>query len=397
MMLLRRVFGLSMALALSIASLSAAQSPSVLYTWDNTGSASPNVEQWVKKFGTNNVLFDNSIPGNLRIIETGGVGATVAIGDDGNRVRESSTANGGLDLTGLSFLEYEIGHTGASPVNVQFYVQASPASTFLALGPDVAVQPGMNTYQLPLSGLTPAQIVYIRTLGVNVRDHAAQGDLIWNIQEVRSVGTPLTLRNLATHDIGTSDNGLQGAIVNFDFGAVVGSNGLANQTGLSHDAGTGSLTWTDRGGDGSAGLPSGAAVTWGNGTVYNGNGFNERTHDASNYNYVKFRLSATDPNGLGGVLPLQAFFQNGPSFASQLAGAGGIPIDGNFYELAFPLSGITQREVINWVGLNFGAHANDIQVRVDRVQYSMVPEPTALVLVGLAGIAGSCVRRRETA
>ena len=72
-----------------------AQSPSVLYTFDNTGNATPNVENWVKNFGVNSAILDNLIPGELRITETGGAGAELAISDGANRIRESATAASG--------------------------------------------------------------------------------------------------------------------------------------------------------------------------------------------------------------------------------------------------------------------------------------------------------------
>ena len=126
-----------------------------MYTWDNSGNAAPSIENWVKNFGTNTVTLDNSVFGELRIIETGTPGEDVAISDGGNRVRESATAaSGGTDVTGLDYLEFDLGHSGAGPINVQFYVQASTGFTFVALGPDLAVAPGVNTYQVPLTSLT---------------------------------------------------------------------------------------------------------------------------------------------------------------------------------------------------------------------------------------------------
>src|SRR5687767_1562576 len=132
---------------------SVGQTPGPLFTFDGP----PSIEEWVKNFGTNTVALDNNTPGVLTITETGATGTGVAISDGANRIRESSTASGGLDLTGLDFLDFDIGHNGTAPVNVQFYVQASTGFTFRALGPDVAVTPGVNTYRVPLTGLTPAE------------------------------------------------------------------------------------------------------------------------------------------------------------------------------------------------------------------------------------------------
>ena len=37
---------------LSLIATARAQSPSAIYTWDNSGNPSPNIEQWFKNFGT---------------------------------------------------------------------------------------------------------------------------------------------------------------------------------------------------------------------------------------------------------------------------------------------------------------------------------------------------------
>ena len=188
--------------------MQAAQSPSVLYTWSGTG----DIRQWFKGFGTNTITLANTTAGELTVSETGAAGSTVAISDDFNRIRETPTGSGGgLDLTGLDFLEFDVAHSGAGPINVQFYTQATPSSTFVAFGGDVAVAGGgvVNTYQVPLSGLTAAQLVYLRTIGLNVRDHAGLGNVTWTLQEIRSGGTPLDVRDLITHDAGTPEGGLQ--------------------------------------------------------------------------------------------------------------------------------------------------------------------------------------------
>ncbi len=346
-----------------------AQAPSTLYTWAGTG----NVQQWVKNFGGNTVVLDNSIAGELTVTETGGAGGDVAISDGANRVRESSTAaSGGTDLSGLDYLEFDIGHNGAGSINVQFFVQASPNYSYVALGPDVAVTNGVNTYQFSLSGLTPEQAVYIRTIGFNARDHAALGDVVWTLREVRAAGTALTTRELINHDDVFIDGGLQGAIVNFDRGAVLGNTGQ-DQTGLSHNpAGSGSLQWTDLGNS------NGAAISWGNGTAWNpgsgGNTFWIRPTDLSNYDTMVIRMSAAEVTpGAGGSLNVQGFFQVNGFGLYQSPGTKALPIDGQFHDLEFPLAGMLFMNVVDQTGINLGNHPTDLVIDVDSIRFSIAP------------------------
>jgi hypothetical protein len=385
--------GFAALLCLAYISTAHAQMPSALYTWDNTGNAAPSVESWVKNFGTNSVTLDNAILGELRITETGGAGADVSISDGANRVRESAAnASGGTDVTGLDFLEFDLGHNGSGPIDVQFYVQASTGFTFVALGPDLAVSPGMNTYQVPLTGLTADQAVYLRTIGFTARSHAAVGDVVWTLREVRSGGTPLTSRTLISHNVGTPEGGLQGAWVNFDNAAVVGNNGGQNQTGLSHNpAGPGSLQWTDAGGS------QGAAMSWGNGTAFNGNTFNNRSTDLSGYQTMTVRISATDPANGGGSLGLNAFLQtNNFSFQSAEGGAGrNLPIDGQFHTLTWSIAGLSNVNATDATGINLFSHPQDLVINVDYIRFA-VPEPTTFTLVGV-GLAMFGLRRRLSA
>ena len=182
-------------------------------------------------------------------------GTGAAFTDGFNTIREGAPFSigccGGLDLTGLSSLEFDLGHNGVGPINVQFFTQATPGSNFIALGPDLPVTPGVHTYSLPITGLTAAQQAYMRTVGIGIRDHTGEGNLIWTLGEVRSVGTPLASRTIADH----SGSNFDGVICNFDCGSIVGGNGGQNTSGMSVSGGA--LHWTELGG------AAGAAVTCG--------------------------------------------------------------------------------------------------------------------------------------
>ena len=370
-------------LFLAFPGVALAQSPGVLYTWNGTG----NVQGWFKNFGTNMVTLSNGTAGELTVAETGTAGTGVALSDDFNVIAEGAPGGGGLDLTGLKQIEIDIGHNGAAPVNVQFFVQASVASTFVALGGDQSVTPGIATYTLSLMSLAPAQIAYIRTIGLNIRDHLGEGNLTWTIQEVRSLGRPLSLRAFATHGPGSPDNGLQGAIVNFDNAAVQGNDGGQNQTGLSHNPGPhpvgsdGTLRWTD------LGTGNGAAVSYANGTVFQGNTYNERPTDMSNYRFITVTMSATNTTGSVGSVDVQYFLQTGSGFTFQAAGQNQtLPADGELYRLVFPIEDIADRAYVMQHGVNLGAHAGgDLIIDIDTIRADAVEPGVSVPALSTAG------------
>jgi hypothetical protein len=240
----------------------------------------------------------------------------------------------------------------------------------------------MNTYSVPISGLTPDQITYMRTIGMNVRDHASQGNLTWTLGEVRSAGASLTSRVIADHE---GDGDFDGAICNFDCGAISGGNGGQNNSGMAVVAG--SLRWTDLGGG------PGAAVTWGNGTQNSGGSFNTRPVDLSNYDFVTIRMSAS---GSDSSLGIQFYMQTGSGFIYQALNDSLI-VDGAFHDLVLPLAGITGRDYVDTNGINLFAHGSDLVINVDSVIYSQgpgsVPEPSTVLLL-FAGLAAAMARRR---
>jgi hypothetical protein len=391
-----RRFILAIAALAGCASSATAQTPGVLYTWSGTG----NVHEWVGGSAGNAATVSNSTAGQLTVVEMGDPlepfdpGGTHVIRDGFNRRLESSIEQGGLDVWGLEALEIDLMHNGSGNIDVQFFLQLQPDFLYVWAGsdgtlngPDFTLGPGMHTLRFPLNILTPAQQSYIRTVGLDIRNHLSVGNVTWNIFEVRSTGTAPEMRDLATHDVGTSDNGLNGAYINFDRGTalmptVIGGNGNQNQVGLSHNAsGSGSLQWTDRGDGGDELIPSGAAISWVNGTVFEGNSFNERLADFSNYDTVTFRMSATDPLGGGGDLGIQAFFQTGNyDFQTTTGGAVGefgeinLPIDGQYHDLVFPLAAVTNRQNVQAFGVNLFSHMNNLTINVDLVQFAEVDQ-----------------------
>src|SRR5262245_48983296 len=330
-----------------------AQTPGVLYSWSGAG-----VQDWFKNFGAGSTSATLANPGGaFEITETSATaGGSQAFSDGFNTIRDTpasfgSGCCGGIDLTGLSSLEFDLGHNGANPINVQFFTQATPGGNFVALGPDVAVAPGIATYSLPLTGLTSDQIAYMRTIGMNIRDHAAQGNVKWTLNEVRSVGTPLATRVLADHNGGAAD--FDGVICNFDCGAISGGNGGQNNSGMSIVSNA--LQWTDLGGG------PGAAVTWGNGTQEAGGGFNARPADLSNYDTVTIRMAATGSEPSVGV---QFYMQTGSGFTYQSLNDS-LTVDGQFHDIVFPLAGISNRNFVDTNGINMFGHTSDLVIRVD--------------------------------
>jgi hypothetical protein len=139
-------------------------------------------------------------------------------------------------------------------------------------------------------------------------------------------------------------------------------------------------------------------VSLGNGTAWNGNTFNERDTDLSNYQTMLVRISATDVAGGGGELTFNAFFQtnNFANFQNPEGGAGkSIPIDGQFHDVVFDLSGLINMNVVEQTGINLFTHPQNLVINVDLIQFNgAVPEPTALLgLAAAAGLMG--VRRRR--
>ena len=371
-----------------------AQSPSVIYTWDQAfgETAGPNTELWAFNFGNNTLSLDNSVDGTLGVSETGTAGADWAILDSFNRIKESFNPAdyGGLDLTGLSSLELDLGHNGPNTVNGQVFAHVGPSSTFKVLGP-LSVAPGaVQTYSVPLSGLAGNEIDALRTIGIQIFDHAADGNLNWQINEIRSAGTPLITRRVANYPPGGAAGppaaAFEGAIFNFDANNVSGHTANAqDNSGLSYNSADGALAWTETGDS------AGAAVTWGSGDgtgFYPPTEFAARPVDLSNYKFahIRLRVQSTVP---GEDVDVQ-FYTQGAGFTYHTAGVDQhIAADAQYHELYFPLGSIADLDQTQFHGINLGAHNSTWGVRIDYVEYTAVPEPTSLALVALGCVARS--------
>jgi hypothetical protein len=389
---------------LSLASLAAAQSPSVLYTWDHGfGEApGPNTETWVPHFGAQAVSLSNAIDGELTVTElSGGVGDW-AISESFNRIRESDNPLDiiGLDLTGLDSIEIDIAHTGANTYGGQIYLQVPNTSSggccqFRAA--PISVAPGgIQTVSIPLAGtlLNDYEQAWIQQVGVQIFDHswdAGSGAVTWTIQEIRSAGTPLEERFLSPH---SALGDLDGAVVKFDAAAVTGG-ADDTQNGLSAVAteGVHALRWVDLGGG------PGAAIAWGNGR----DGllavdYQTRPTDLSNYDYVTVRIKAQPGSGADPTVGVEFYAQNiiapGNEFSYQTPGTIQLPVDNTFHELTFSLAGLSGMQKVQWHGINLAPHAGNMAMFVDYVRFWQIPEPSSLAVV-MIGLVGACASWRR--
>lgn len=403
MMSRRLVVGSAFLIAASIyvSSSARAQSPSVLYTWDQSfgEAAGPNLEGWAFGFGGNTVALDNTTNGTLGITENGTPGLDWAISDSFNRIKESFNPKdyGGIDLTGLSSIQLDLGHSDpTNTINGQVFAQVGPGSTFRVLGP-LSVTPGaVSTYSVPLTGLAANEIDAVRTIGVQIFDHSSQtGNLSWKLNEIRSAGTPLTVRRFADYPAGgaapSPADPTEGAIFNFDDGNVTGHTAGQNATGFGYNSTDGALTWSE-----TANSP-GAAVTWGSGNgvgFYPPTEFSARPVDLSNYNVARIRIRVAS-SVAGEDVPVQ-FYTQGAGFNYHDVGDQTIQADGQYHILTFPLGSVPDLSETQFHGINLGAHVGTWAVRVDYLEYAkVVPEPASVALLGLGGIGALGLIRRK--
>ncbi len=362
-MQLGRIVGMG-ALAALLSTVAAAQSARTLSTFAG------GTEGWFQNFGTISSIAASG--GNLTWDSP--AGSTGAISDPFNNDPGATYApgSGGIDLTGMSSLEFDLGYVGIDPsINVQFFVQTGTASTYTALGPDqtITAGAGTTTYVAPLQGVgIPADdFVAIRTIGINIRTHTDTA--IFTLAEVRSVGTPLTSRTLASFAAGSPDSGYNSAIVNFE-GTGVQGNTAQDTSGLTVNLGAGvdgALEWTDVGGG-----PGGAITIFG-GLTSQFFGFVNRTVDLSNYDLVRWTIIAT---GADSTINAQPFAQNG-GFATYSSEEVVLTVDGQPHDYDLSVAAIAAEDNIQTLGINLHSHASDALIQIDSIQaVTLLPTPT---------------------
>jgi hypothetical protein len=368
----------------------AAQVPDTLYTWSHAfgEAAGANPEGWAFNFGNNALTVDNTVDGTLTLTETGTAGRDWAVIDSFNRIKESLNPAdyGAIDLTGLDSLEIDLGHNGPNTVFGQIFAFVTPASNFVTLGPLNALSGGVQTYSIPLSGLTPLQRSSVRSIGIQIFDHVSDGNLTWQVNEVRSAGTPDVQRLIANFDGGSAD--FDGTITNFEETSVIGHVGGKNNSGLTVNTTDGALQWQEAAG------AAGVALEFGNNNdQYVAEDFAARPMDLRNYGFaeVRLRIQSQVP---GELVPVQYYLQNA-GFNYHTAGPDQmVPANAQYHTLRFPLAGVPNLDQVNIHGINFGSHQGAALFRVDYVKY-VVPEPTSLLMLLGGCMAATLLRRRS--
>lgn len=377
-----------------------AQSPSVVYSWPGSGTMGWQVfDRNILGNGYNRATVSGA-SGDLVVTEIGtGLNGTVVGGsfwilDDYSTPRELAPDKGNLDVTGLQYMEIDIRHNHpTASVDVGFFLHLytgsgtidsySGGSNGELNGPGWSIGPGWNTIRYPLSLLPPRLQTSVGAVILVPSAHTALGNLTWTIREVRTLGTPLTYRDIVTNNVGTPDDGLDGAfpLNTSDMLAIVGNPGFVSQTGLSRNpAGSGSLQWTDNGGTGDLGDESGASIGWGNGAGWrnvqpgnpdSGNSYNERIADFSNYDRMTVRISASDVVNPAGTVGIEGVFlltDNDPVPPPTILPSQDLPTDGQYHELVYDLSSVSfLRDILNW-GLDVAPHPNDIIFNIDNIR-----------------------------
>lgn len=401
---------LAVAIALGVAAMAGAQSPSVIYTWDwGIGSfGGANVEEWAGAFGAQTPTLDNGTDGVLTITEVA-LGGDWAISDGFNYAKESASRAdlsgrfdfGGLDLFGIGGLEMDISHNGTGDISGQIFMQPDDGTGCCGfLTSQFTISPGANTVQVDLTNLdggpiTTDQSEYLRTIGIQIYGHAEASPVTFEVSEIRSVGPVVGERVIADYSSGVLD----GVVVKFDNLGIANAPAADSQNGLSISGGA--LRWVDLGGTGDPGDESGGALAWGNNNDL-AVSFVSRPLDISNYDNAEITMRVQP----GAGADPEMFFHLYAQYANPASGGEydyassemSIPADNQTYTLSVPLDslGANNLDLVQWLGLNVHPHAGNMQVFVESIVLKAIPEPASAMLVGLglALFSGSRRSRR---
>ena len=388
-------------LALPIAmmgGMAIAQSPEITYNWDGTPSTTKNwtIQDSLVLGSSYGKATISAATGYLTITETSTgtgntVGGSVFIIENWNLPRQDAPAKGNQDVTGLTYYEVDIRHNNpTATVDLDFIALLGETDNWVVSSGTVwQIAPGLNTVRFPLTALSARQQASLKALYLVPAPHASLGNLTWTVSQARTLGTPLVYRDIVTNNAGTPDNGIDGAfpLNTSDMLAIVGNTGTVSQLGLSRNpAGSGSLQWTDKGGTGDIGSESGATIGWGSGagwrnttqvdqigTPTNGNSYNERIADFSNYDRMTVRISAADALNPAGTVGIEASFMimdpagDGAPTSTMLPSQN-VSTDGQYQELVYDLSSVSfLKNIWHW-GLDVAPHANNIVFNIDNIR-----------------------------
>ncbi len=372
MMRWRFIPGLFLVVSWLLAGAGIAQSPHVLNDFESSD------EGWAVWYGSFSSPWVEN--GKLMWESDGTQGAIRDSYNNTNAVFQPGA--GGIDLTGLSALEFvNMVYTGDAPtIKVEFYVKASVNDTFKGsadlIGHDVTFTAGIpQTVTVPLENLTPTEIAWIRIYGVTIR--TATSTAIWSLDEVRSIGTPLQERYFARFSPESPDGGFQSVFVNFGGNAIQGYDGVVNYDGFSivPDAGVdGALQFVSIGGatnpDNGSPIGGAIAICNGAGNIGSGNGtYYSQPTDISNYQYMEWLMKAEGVEGASTAIQLYVQTTSGWSIYNTLGGSPFIlEADGQWHKLTGDLTSVESPDWVFTNGINIYGHPTDLTIQIDHVR-----------------------------
>ncbi len=366
----------------AMTSFATAQTANTLNTFDS------DAEDWLVDFtnGTVNATgptFNGS--GGIEFEVTGDGAEFAGLADGFNNGGAFPGDGGGVtDLFGLDGLEYDMSiTTDGTPgtASVDFYVKGN-GQGFLFLSQGAQNVPTDGTPQTvfaPFSGLAvPDLNGYIATLPQYGFQVSPPNGETWTITvtEVRSVGAGATERFLGEFNDAGLNSGLDGVRINFRENAIVngfladpGSTGV----GFTHVPAAGVdgaiqfvLEENSPSGDGGPGIHFVEPVS-------GSTEFRSRPLDLSNYTTMDIVVSADSSDST--TVFMQAYAQTTSGFNFQTFGSVNLPDDGSFATYTFDMTALTDLDVVERFGVEFGEPAvgQTATIQVDTVRVYNTP------------------------